>query len=50
MNTRFQEGSWAAATIAQDDEAKAATALAMRAGLADRDPGADYLPPAQPDR
>jgi hypothetical protein len=45
MNSRFEEGSWAAATTAQDDEAKAATALAMRAGLADRDPGVDYLPP-----
>jgi hypothetical protein len=37
MSNKFDQESWAAATIPSDDAAKAAVRDVMRAGLADRD-------------
>jgi hypothetical protein len=45
MDPRFEDGSWAAATIPSDEQAKAAVRQALRAGEGDRDNNADYLPP-----
>jgi hypothetical protein len=37
MSDKFEDGSWAAATIASSDPGQAAVREVMRAGLADRD-------------
>jgi hypothetical protein len=37
MSSKFEDGSWAAATIPDDDEAKATVRQVMRAGLGERD-------------